>query len=216
MKIKAVDAIQLRVPFEDGGSGLGITPQRWNAFDMVLVRVETEGGLVGWGEAFAYFCRRSVAALIEELIAPALIGRDASDPAALNDELQRRFHLFGRYGITIFGISGVDIALWDLKAKAEGVSLARLIGGGKRLREQATSYASLVRYGQADLVARFSEQAAGEGYSMIKLHEVTMPEIRAGRAAIDPTLQFTVDVNCSWSEAFAAGVIPELKALDTL
>jgi L-alanine-DL-glutamate epimerase-like enolase superfamily enzyme len=216
MKIKSIDTIQLRIPFEDGGSGLGMTPQRWNAFDMVLVRVETESGLVGWGEAFGYFCRGSVASLIDELIAPALIGRDASDPAALNDEMQRRFVLFGRYGITIFGISGVDIALWDLKAKAEGVSLARLLTGGTRLREEVTSYASLVRYGRTDLVARFSEQAAHEGYPMIKLHEVTMPEIRAGRAAIDPALQFTVDVNCNWSEAYAASVLPELKALDTL
>lgn len=216
MKIKAIDAIQLRIPFEDGGSGLGMTPQRWNVFDMVLVRVETESGLVGWGEAFAYFCRRSVASLIEELIAPALVGRDASDPAALNDEMQRRFVLFGRYGITIFGLSGVDIALWDLKAKAEGVSLARLLTGGKRLREKVTSYASLVRYGRTDLVASACEQAAHEGYPMIKLHEVTMPEIRAGRAAIDPAVQFTVDVNCNWSEAHAASVLPELKALDTL
>ena len=216
MKIKSIDTIQLRIPFEDGGSGLGMTPQRWNAFDMVLVRVETESGLVGWGEAFAYFCRRSVASLIEDLVAPALIGRDASDPAALNDEMQRRFALFGRYGITVFGISGVDIALWDLKAKAEGVSLARLLTGGARLREEVTSYASLVRYGRADLVAKFSEQAAREGYPMIKLHEVTMPEIRAGRGAIDPAVQFTVDVNCSWSEAYAASVLPELKALDTL
>jgi L-alanine-DL-glutamate epimerase-like enolase superfamily enzyme len=216
MKITAIDPIQIRIPFEDGGSGLGMTPQRWNAFDMVLVRIQTDAGLVGWGEAFAYFCRRSVAALIEELIAPALIGRDASDPAALNDELQRRFVLFGRYGITIFGISGIDIALWDLKAKAEGVSLGRLLNGGKRKREAVMPYASLVRYGRADLVARFSEQAAREGYPMIKLHEVTMPEIRAGRAAIDPSVQFTVDVNCTWTEAHAASVLPELKALDTL
>jgi len=171
---------------------------------------------VGWGEAFAYFCRRSVASIIEELIAPALIGRDASEPAALNEEMQRRFALFGRYGITIFGISGVDIALWDLNAKAGGVSLARLLAGGNRLREEVVSYASLVRYGRADLVARFSEQAAREGYSMIKLHEVNMPEIRAGRGAIDPAVQFTVDVNCGWSEAHAASAIPELKALNTL
>src|SRR5262245_32654007 len=212
MKIVSVDPIQIRIPFEDGGSGMGMTPQRWNSFDMVLVRIQTDSGLVGWGEAFAYFCRRSVAALIEDLIAPALIGRDASDPAALNDELQRRFVLFGRYGITIFAISGVDTALWDLKAKAEGISLARLLNNGTRRREQVTSYASLVRYGHEDLVSKFSEQAAREGYSMIKLHELTMPEIRAGRAAIDPSIQFTVDVNCTWTEAHTASVLPEFKA----
>jgi L-alanine-DL-glutamate epimerase-like enolase superfamily enzyme len=216
MKIRSVDAIELRIPFEDGGSGLGMTPTRWNAFDMVLVRIEADNGLVGWGEAFAYFCRCSVTELVRELVAPALIGREVGDPAALNDELQRRFVLFGRYGITIFALSGIDIALWDLKAKSEGVSLARLLNGGARRRDSVSSYASLVRYGREDLVARFSEQAAREGYPMIKLHEVTMPEIRAGRGAIDPKIQFTVDVNCNWTEAHAAEVLPELNALDTL
>jgi L-alanine-DL-glutamate epimerase-like enolase superfamily enzyme len=216
MKITAIDPILIDIPFEDGGTGLGLTPLRWNSLEMVLVRVTTDTGLVGWGEAFGYFCQRSVAAVITDLIAPCLIGRDPSDPAALNDELQRRLVLFGRYGITIFGISGVDIALWDLKAKAEGVSLAHLLNDGRRRREHVVPYASLVRYGQADLVARFSEQAAREAYPMIKLHETTMPEIRAGRGAIDPSVQFTIDVNCSWTEAHAAHVLPELKALDTL
>lgn len=216
MKIAKIEPILIDIPFEDGGTGLGMTPNRWNSLQMVLVRVETDNGLVGWGEAFGYFCQRAVASIIEELIAPYLIGRDASDPRALNEEMQRRFVLFGRYGITIFGISGVDIALWDLKAKAEGVSLSRLLTEGRRVREQLTAYASLVRYGEAGLVARFSEQAASEGYSMIKLHETTMPEIRAGRGAIDPSILFTIDVNCNWTEAHAASVLPELKALRTL
>lgn len=97
----------------------------------------------------------------------------------------------------------------------EGLDLASLIAG-QRQRESVEAYASLVRYGQSDLVARYSEQAARAGYQSIKLHEITMPEIRAGRAAIDPAMSFTVDVNCNWTEAFAASVIPELKALDTL
>lgn len=216
MKITAITPILIRIPFEDGSTGLGMTPQRWNALEMVLVKVETDTGLVGWGEAFGYFCQRAVAAVITDLIAPFLIGRDASDPAALNDEMQRRFVLFGRYGITVFGISGVDIALWDLKAKAEGVSLSNLLTGGRRRREHVSAYASLVRYGRADLVACFAEQAAREGYATIKLHETTMPEIRAGRAAIGASIGFTIDVNCGWTEAHAASVLPELKALDTL
>src|SRR4051794_31267883 len=114
MKITAVDPIVLRIPFQDGGTGLGMTPQRWAVLDTVLVRIETDTGLVGWGEAFGYFCHRAVAAAVTDLAAPSLIGRDPSDPAALNLELQRKLALFGRYGITIFALS--DIALWDLRA----------------------------------------------------------------------------------------------------
>jgi L-alanine-DL-glutamate epimerase-like enolase superfamily enzyme len=215
MRIAAIEPILLSVPFEDGGSGTGMTPQRWHMFDTVLVRVTADNGLVGWGEAFGYFCHRAVSQLIRDLVAPPFIGRELDDPAALNLEMQRRLSLFGRYGLTIFALSGIDIALWDLKAKAEGVDLATLIAG-RRQREQVEAYASLVRYGKADLVARHSERAAREGYRSIKLHEVTLPEIRAGREAIDRAISFTVDVNCNWSEAFAAEAIPELRALDTL
>lgn len=215
MKIASIEPILLSIPFEDGGTGTGITPQRWHKLDTVLIKVTADNGLVGWGEAFGYFCHRAVGALVTELLAPPLIGRVIDDVAALNLEMQQRLSLFGRYGLTIFALSGIDIALWDIKAKAQGTDLATLIAGTRK-RESVQAYASLVRYGQADLVARYCEQAAREGYRSIKLHEVTMPEIRAGRAAIDRSLSFTVDVNCSWTEAFAASVIPELKALDTL
>jgi len=215
MKIASIEPIVLSIPFEDGGSGTGMTPQRWHTLDTVLVRVTADNGLVGWGEAFGYFCHRAVAAQIRPLFAPPLIGRTIADVPALNLEMQQRLCLFGRYGVTIFGLSGIDMALWDLKAKAEGVDLATLIAGSRR-RESVEAYASLVRYGDAGLVARHCEQAAGEGYRSIKLHEITMPEIRAGRAAIDRSLSFTVDVNCNWTEAFAARVIPELKELGTL
>jgi L-alanine-DL-glutamate epimerase-like enolase superfamily enzyme len=215
MKITAVDPIVISIPFEDGGSGLGMTPDRWHILDMVLVRVSTDQGLVGWGEAFGYFCQRAVASQIKDLIAPVLIGRDVDDPAALNLELQRKLALFGRYGVTIFALSGVDIALWDLKAKAEGVDLATLIAG-RRLRDEIDAYASLVRYGEPELVARFCKKATAEGYGSIKLHEITIPAIRAGRAAMDPAMTLTIDVNCAWSEEYAASVIPELKKLNTL
>lgn len=215
MKIASIEPILLSIPFEDGGTGTGITPQRWHRLDTVLIKVTADNGLVGWGEAFGYFCHRAVATLVTELLAPPLIGRVIDDVATLNLEMQQRLSLFGRYGLTIFALSGIDIALWDIKAKAQGIDLATLIAGTRK-RESVQAYASLVRYGQPDLVARYCEQAAREGYRSIKLHEVTMPEIRAGRAAIDRSLSFTVDVNCSWTEEFAASVIPELKALDTL
>lgn len=215
MKIASIEPILLSIPFEDGGAGVGITPQRWNSLDMVLVKVTADNGLVGWGEAFGYFCHHAVAAHIQNLVAPTFIGREIGDLEALNLEMQRRLALFGRYGLTIFALSGIDIALWDLKAKAEGVDLATFIAG-QRARETVQTYASLVRYGTPNLVAKYCEQAQAEGYRSIKLHEVTMPEIRAGRRAIDRAISFTVDVNCNWTEAFAAEAIPELLALETL
>lgn len=216
MKIRSVEPILLRIPFEDGGRGTGMTPTRWHAFDMVLVRIEADNGLVGWGEAFAYYCARPVAALVTDLFAPLLHEADCSDPAALNLSLQKRTALFGRYGLTTFALSGIDIALWDLKAKAQGQRLVDLLTDGRPRCDHVTPYASLVRYGEPDLAARFAEQARAEGYTSIKMHEIDMAAIRAARAVLPREISFTVDVNCSWTEAQALDAIPELKALNTL
>jgi L-alanine-DL-glutamate epimerase-like enolase superfamily enzyme len=63
-----------------------------------------------------------------------VIGRDARDIARLSRDLQQSLHLFGRYGITIFALSGLDIALWDLAGKAAGMPIHRLLGGLARPR----------------------------------------------------------------------------------
>jgi L-alanine-DL-glutamate epimerase-like enolase superfamily enzyme len=213
MKITAVTPILLSVPFEAGGRGEGIMPTTWTTLDFCLARIDTDSGLTGWGEGFGYFCNRSVAALIERSIAPLLVGRELPDPRRFGEEAQRKLVLQGRYGITTFALSGVDIALWDLRAKAEGVSVSKLLGG--RVRDEVPAYASLVRYADAALVAEKSAKAAAEGYAEIKLHEITMPEIRVCRDTIGPDVRMTVDVNCNWSLEFTREVIPELIALDT-
>ncbi len=211
--ITAVDPIVVRIPFTDGSPKTGLFPTAWTHLDIVLVRVQTDDGLVGWGEGFGYFCFDATAAMIRRSVAPILVGRDACDPRALGEEIQRKMVLPGRYGISTFALSGVDIALWDLAAKREGVSLARLLGG--RAREEVDAYASLVRYGSEDLVARFCEEAQREGYASVKLHEITMPEIRRARAHLDRSTRMVVDVNCNWSEAFTREVASELVELDT-
>jgi len=213
MIITAVEPILLRVPFEAGGRGVGIMPTTWTALDFCLVRITTDGGITGWGEAFGYFCHRSVGALIERSLAPLLVGRELPDPRQFGEEAQRKLVLQGRYGITSFALSGVDIALWDLRAKSEGVSVAHLLGAS--CRESIPAYASLVRYADRSLVAEKSEAAAREGYEEIKLHEITLPEIRQCRETIGPDVRLTVDVNCNWSEEFTRHAIPELRELDT-
>ena len=107
-------------------------PTTWNTLDFCLVRIESDNGLVGWGEAFGYFCSRSVAAIIERSIAPLLVGKEVGDPRGYSEEIQRKLVLQGRYGITTFALSGVDIGLWDLWAKSQGVSVAMLISENQR------------------------------------------------------------------------------------
>ena len=135
-------------------------------------------------------------------------------PEALTLELQQRLHLFGRYGITMFAISGADIALWDLVARSRGQPLRDLLG--VQQRDQVTAYASLVRYGDVDRVRAHCERAVADGYRYVKLHEILPETIRAGRAAVGPDVGLSVDVNCVWTEAATReqfALLREIKAI---
>jgi L-alanine-DL-glutamate epimerase-like enolase superfamily enzyme len=126
---------------------------------------------------------------------------DAAGIPAFMEQIQRNLHLFGRYGITMFAISGLDIALWDLAARAKGVSLHRLLGAQKRSKIPA--YASLLRIGKADLVAGECRTARAQGYSAIKLHETTTAPVLSARQAIGPGIPLMVDLNCPMDGATA-------------
>ena len=126
MIIASIKSIPLRIPFQTGGKVWKMSGQPWNFLDFVLVRVEMEDGTVGWGDAFAYQCRASVHAAIEQMVAPVAIGCDHSNITPLMLEMQKKLHLFGRYGITMFAVSGLDIVLWDAAAKSGNMPLCRL------------------------------------------------------------------------------------------
>jgi L-alanine-DL-glutamate epimerase-like enolase superfamily enzyme len=204
MRIVRVEAVPLSIPCRYGAEGWSLGSGGWKALDFCLVRVDTDAGITGWGEAFSYSCRRAVVAALTDMIAPIAVGRDAADIAGLHAEIQKRLHIFGRFGIAAFALSGLDIALWDIAAKAAGEPLHALLGGARR--ERLDCYASLLRYGDTALVARYCEQAAGEGFGTIKLHEVSEPVIAAARAAV-PREALLLDVNCEWTvpEAIAVG-----------
>ncbi|SEB25078.1 mandelate racemase/muconate lactonizing enzyme family protein [Variovorax sp. YR216] len=213
MKITKIDVIEAVVPFDDGSGTPIHTSGKWTTLDMVLVRLETDTGLVGWGECFAYSCRTAVAAAARDMVAPLVQGRDLPEqPEALTLELQQRLHIFGRYGIAMFAISGFDIALWDLAAQVRSVPLHALLGSA---RESLTAYASLVRYGDVSLVDKHCRDAVREGYRYVKLHEIDPEVIRAGRAACGPDIGISVDVNCAWTPEVARariGVLREVNA----
>lgn len=212
MKIAKVETFLLSIPFTDGGKGEGLTPGTWNTLETVLVHIVTEDGAEGWGEAFGYFCGAAVKAMLDRSVVPLLIGLEVEHPAEVSDMLQRRLALFGRYGITIFALSGVDLALWDLKARAADQPLHRVLG--PQQRDQVTAYASLVRYGDAEVAASFTKRALSEGYDYIKLHEVARAEIDACYA-VRGDARMMVDVNCNWSDEEARQMAAHLAGLDT-
>ena len=180
----------------------GDTPWIWGALNQVIVEIKTDDGLVGWGEAFGYGQALSAAAMVNHTLRPLLMGQDETDIRGLVDTLMRRTHIFGRYGVTQFGISGVEIALWDLAGKRAGKPLYQLLGGAASRDVQA--YASLVRYADMEQMAEHAARAVKEGYEMIKLHQIDVESVARGRSAIGEGTPLTVDINCEWTPHEAA------------
>ena len=197
MKIAAIEVIPLRIPYTYGARRAVGGGQHIPALDYVLLRVETDQGLVGWGEAFAYNSRDAVAAATRSMVAPRAIGADVADIAGLTRRLQQELHIFGRYGITMHAISGLDIALWDIAGKLAGRPLVALLGGGGRT--SLAAYASLYKYADAEAVAARAAQAMQEGYGQIKLHETAIAEVARVRETIGPDVPLMLDTNCPWT-----------------
>ena len=194
MKIIDVRPIPLSVPLRPmsppSAWALGLAKQ-------VLVEVTTDEGIVGYGEAFAYGAPLAVANVIEESLRPSLIGADPTAIEPLVEKICRSMMIWGRRGLGMFALSGVEIALWDIAGKARGAPVSTLLGGSATPRVRA--YASLLRFERPDEAARASEQAVAQGYTALKLHQIDLASVRAARRAVGDRIELMLDVNCPWT-----------------
>lgn len=209
--IAEIETIPLRIPLKAGGTpGVSLWGDTLSAADSLLVKVTTRDGVEGWGEAFGFRAVDSAKLAVDELITPLCIGQDASRIGPLMLEVQKKLHVFGRGGALTYGLSAVDIALWDIAGKRADAPVSALLGGG------ATSmpcYASLACYSDPALVRVVVRQAIDAGFHAIKLHEAGMPAIRAAREEAGPGVELIVDAGCPWTLTDAGAVAEQLRAL---
>jgi L-alanine-DL-glutamate epimerase-like enolase superfamily enzyme len=212
MKITAVETYWTRIPFDMGGRPAVAGGIGWQSMNTIWLRVVTDQGLHGWGEGFGHASAAATKTVIDSQLAPAILGQDARDIAGLRALLSKAFHGFGRNGSHVFALSALDIALWDIAGKAAGLPLWRLFGATPVA--QIASYASLLRYSEASMVGAACERAVARGYRDIKLHEITVPEVRAARQAIGPDVRLMVDTNCPWTVGEAIGMARRMREFD--
>ena len=212
MKITAIETSIVALPFTMGGPYQSFAGQLWDRMEILLVRVETEDGLVGWGEAFGHAAIVTTKAAIDSIIAPLMIGRDAGDINAINRAILHSTHLLGRNGSFVYGYAGVEIALWDLLGKRTGQPIWRLLGGSKPGKLDA--YASLLNYTTTELVAKNTAEAVASGYRAIKLHQTARADVLAAMEVADDA-RVMLDVNCAWLPP-KAQEMAELMELDGL
>jgi len=213
MIIANIETFPLRIPFK---SGTQAAASAWGdkglpVADSLLVKVTTDQGLEGWGETFGFRAVSSAQLAIDELIAPLCIGRDATQIGPLMLAVQRKLHVFGRSGPLFYGISAVDIALWDIAGKAASVPVYRLLGGSSST--DLPCYASLIRYSDPAVVRASVRRALDSGFSNLKLHEIELSAIRAAREEAGPDVEIMLDVNCPWTLLEARGRAEELKEI---
>lgn len=185
------------------------------AADMsVLVKATSTSGLVGWGETYGIAAPEAVVALIEHLLAPFVIGRDAQDAARIWQDLydlQRVRGMSGGY----YGdaLAGIDIALCDLAARAGGVSLAQWLGGS--VPRALPAYVSgLPRATLPERVALAREFVAA-GFRAIKFAapaatEGIVAEMRALREALGDEIELMADLHWQFDADAACALACEL------
>ena len=173
----------------------------------MVVEIATDDGLTGWGEC--YGPARMTAAVVDS-VAPWLIGADPLRTEYLWREIYARLRDHGQKGVVIQGLSGIDIALWDIKGKHFGVPVHQLLGGPVRSEVQA--YATgLYRRKAGDPQKYLAEEAAGyaaEGFAAVKLKvgfgvEEDAAVTRAVRDRVGPDVALMVDANHAYDATAA-------------
>ena len=111
----------------------------------LLVRVEADNGLVGWGEGGQYGPPSPVASCVNDVLAPLLLHGRADQPVKIWEQLYAFSRDFGRQSAYVEAISAIDIALWDLWGQRLGEPVHALLGGA--FRDRVTAYATGGYYG---------------------------------------------------------------------
>src|SRR5689334_5635159 len=134
----------------------------------MLVEIETDNGLTGWGESYG---PAWMTAAVVKSVAPSLIGEDPLRTDHLWRKAYSNLRDHGQKGLVIEGLSGIDIALWDIKGKHLGVPAHQLLGG--TVRKEVQAYATgLYRRKSGDPLRYLPEEAATyvtQGFQAVKL-----------------------------------------------
>lgn len=216
MKIRNINVhpISHRLPNDSGATtGVGRMVKR----DAVLVEVETDEGITGWGEAHHGRSPGAIAKLIDTTLKPMVIGMDALDTTAAWLRLYKgHFATHGFGAGTAIAISGIDLALWDVRGKACGWPIYKLLGGGHRKHR---GYAGGITLGfqPADTLVEEARGFVAKGYSALKLRLGDTPKrdierVEAVRAALGDEVEIMVDVNAAYGLEQVRTLIPVLDA----
>lgn len=198
MRVAAVEPVVVSVPYRHREVSAQVA--RDGVTD-VLVRVATDDGVVGWGEACSGADAASVEAAVRAM-APFVVGRDPWNREAMRDELWRHGLWQFREGTGNFAWAGIDIALADACGRAVGEPLYRLLGG---LRRQEASYFYYLSRGSREELAEQCADGLEAGFEVFYLkvgldEEADLALVAAAREALGAGPLLRIDANAAWTQ----------------
>ena len=163
----------------------------------LFVTITTDEGLTGTGEAWWGLAIKPVESAVNDSLAPLLIGEDPGGIEHLWHKMHKYAYRYGTEGVILCGLSGIDLALWDLMGKRLGVPCAHLMGG--TVRDRIKAYASLPPLREKKILAEQVERAVDAGFQGVKLHEVDVEMVKTAREAAPYGFPLMLDVNGHWT-----------------
>ncbi|WP_117190161.1 mandelate racemase/muconate lactonizing enzyme family protein [Rhizobium terrae] len=197
MKITDLRTTAVSLPLAEP---LGNATATIRKFSCIVVDLVTDEGLQG--ENLIFTIRPEQLKLLDAMVhvlRDAVIGRDPDDTGAFWADAWRRINFIGFTGVSIMGISAIDGAMWDLKAKRAGCSISRMLG---RCRDTIPAYASGGLWLTQDIpsLVRQAEGFVAQGFRAMKLRlagrvEIDLPRVKAVREAIGDEIGLMIDAN---------------------
>ena len=218
MKIQQVETNVVRLPLEEPLAGAPPFPGMMREF--LTLRLRTDDGIEGIGlTGFGGRIMRALKAAVDAL-GELVNGEDPLRAEQIIARLRAAAAPCLPGGIATLALAAFDIALWDIRGKAAGVSVARLLGG---LRERVPAYASgaLMRTSPLDKVERAAAVLVEKGFTQVKTQMAVagldpaqeIARIRAIRNAVGPHTALMVDINQRWSVADAISIASRIEDL---
>ncbi|PZW50494.1 L-alanine-DL-glutamate epimerase-like enolase superfamily enzyme [Humitalea rosea] len=216
-KIANIEAFPTSFPVPEGGSvalGVGRAVKR----DAVVVKVTTDDGLIGWGESHHGRAHTAVAALLQTTLKRLVLGMEATDTVGVWHKIYRgQLASHGMGAGCALAMSGLDMALWDIRAKAAGMPLYRLLGGASK---PVPAYAGGVALGYQppdELVAEARPHIEA-GYRAVKLRigdtvANDIARMRAVRQAFGEDIDLLADANTAYRLEDVRRVMPVMDEL---
>ncbi len=214
MKITSITAIPLSFRLPEGKTvtmGVGSTTKR----DAIIIRIQTDEGITGYGEAHPGRSPGAVTSLIHSTIAPMLVGMQATDVVGAWQRVHRmQLSSHGLGAGAALALSGIDMALWDIRGKAANMPLYELLGGTRR-RLPAYAGGIALGYQPKESLAEEAQEYVAQGYRAVKLRlgdgvQNDIDRVLHVRKVLGEGVDILTDANTVFTMADARRVLPVL------